>query len=136
MLGLCTCSLEAICFAILIGISCDFVIHFSHAYASLPGDVDRHTRTKTAIISMGPSILAAAATTIAAAFIMLFTVITFFEKFAVILLTTIIQATIGSFVIFIAVADAIGPSQPTLIADWLRDFFRRRRPVNAKGCKM
>lgn len=31
--------LESICFAILIGISCDFMIHFGHAYAHLPGHI-------------------------------------------------------------------------------------------------
>lgn len=112
-------SLEAICFAILIGISCDFVIHFSHSYAALPGMIDRHTRTKFALISMGPSILAAAFTTLAAATVMLFTVISFFVKFAVILFATIIMATLGSFIVFVALADTFGPSQPTYIVDWL-----------------
>jgi hypothetical protein len=66
--------LESICFAILIGVSVDFVIHFGHAYAHLPGEVSRSERTKFALIRMGPSILAAAFTTIAAAIIMLFTI--------------------------------------------------------------
>jgi predicted RND superfamily exporter protein len=112
-------SLEAICFSILIGISCDFVIHFTHAYASLPGDTDRHVRTKFAVIRMGPSILAAAFTTIAAATIMLFTVISFFVKFAVILFATVVQASVGSFIVFVALADAFGPSQPTYAVDWI-----------------
>lgn len=75
-------SLESVCFAILIGVSCDFVIHFGHAYSSLPGDRSRHERSKYAVIRMGPSILAGAFTTICAAVVMLFTVITFFQKFA------------------------------------------------------
>ena len=109
--------LESICFAILIGISCDFVIHFSHAYAALPGDQNRHVRTKHALIQMGPSILAAAFTTIAAATIMLFTVITFFEKFAVVLFLTIVLATVGSFIVFLSLADCVGPSKPTAFVD-------------------
>ncbi len=48
-----TCSLESICFAILIGISCDFVIHFGHAYNHLPGDTSKQERTKFALIHMG-----------------------------------------------------------------------------------
>jgi hypothetical protein len=67
--------LESICFAILIGISVDFVIHFCHSYAHQPGEVSRSDRTKFALIRMGPSILAAAFTTIGAATIMLFTVV-------------------------------------------------------------
>ena len=57
--------LESVCFAILIGVSVDFIIHLSHAYVSIPGEQDRCTRTKHALIEMGPSILAAAFTTIA-----------------------------------------------------------------------
>mmetsp|Transcript_18251 Transcript_18251/g.25715 ORF Transcript_18251/g.25715 Transcript_18251/m.25715 type:complete len:1096 (-) Transcript_18251:96-3383(-) len=107
--------LESICFAILIGISCDFVIHFSHAYAILPGRVSRGERTKYALIMMGPSILAAAFTTISAAIIMLFTVISFFQKFAIVLLFTVLQSTLGSFVVFLTLADCIGPNEPTYL---------------------
>ena len=110
-------SIESICVSILIGISCDFVIHFTHAYSALRGDVDRHTRTKHALIVMGPSILAAAFTTLAAASIMLFTTITFFVKFAVVLFFTIVQATVASFVVFIVIADVCGPSRPTYLID-------------------
>lgn len=66
--------LESICFAILIGISVDFVIHFCHAYSHINGEASRHERTKSALIRMGPSILAAAITTVSAAIIMLFTI--------------------------------------------------------------
>lgn len=97
--------LESILFAILIGISCDFVIHFSHAYTALEGHAPRHERTRFALISMGPSILAAAFTTLAAAVVMLFTVISFFQKFAVILFLTIAQSTVGSFVVFLTMVD-------------------------------
>jgi len=109
--------LESICFAILIGVSVDFVIHFCHAYASKSGEVDRGERTQDALIRMGPSILAAAVTTVAAAIIMLFTVIDFFQKFALILFMTMIQATLGSFVMFLTFTDCIGPSNPTYLAD-------------------
>jgi len=105
--------LESICFAILIGVSVDFVIHFCHAYSHAEGDVDRHERTQQALIRMGPSILAAGLTTVAAAIIMLFTVINFFQKFALILFMTIIQATVGSFIVFLTLTDCVGPSNPT-----------------------
>ena len=62
--------LESILFAILIGISCDFVIHTGHAYKMYPGDVNRHYRSHFALTHMGPSILAAAFTTFAAAVVM------------------------------------------------------------------
>lgn len=50
--------LESICFAILIGVSVDFVIHFTHSYAHFKGKHSRSERTKHALIQMGPSILA------------------------------------------------------------------------------
>jgi predicted RND superfamily exporter protein len=65
--------MECICFAILIGVSVDFVIHFCNAYSSMQAEHNRGERTKYALVTMGPSILAAAFTTIAAAIIMLFT---------------------------------------------------------------
>ena len=94
--------LESICFAILIGISVDFVIHFGHSYSSIQGDVSRGERTKYALVHMGPSVLAAAFTMICSAVIMLFTVITFFQKFALILFFTVIQSVVGSFIVFLS----------------------------------
>ena len=110
-------SLESVCFAILIGISCDFVIHFSHAYIHFKGFLSRYDRTKYAIIHMGPSILAAAFTTFSAAAAMLFCKVTFFQKFATILIFTILHATIGSFVVFLVLNVTIGPSDPTKFVD-------------------
>jgi hypothetical protein len=109
--------LESICFAIAIGISCDFVIHFAHAYSSLEGGENRSERTKYSLIRMGPSILAAAFTTVCSATVMIFTTISFFQKFAVILFFTILMATVGSFVVFITLTDCIGPSKPTYLMD-------------------
>ena len=109
--------LESICLAILIGVSVDFVIHFSHSYSALPGDVHRSVRTKYALIQMGPSILATAVTTIAAAIVMLFAVITFFRKFALVLFFTILQAIVASFVMFLTWTDCMGPSNPTHVVD-------------------
>jgi hypothetical protein len=118
--------LESICFAILIGVSADFVIHFSHAYAALPGDASREDRTKHALIEMGPSILAAAFTTILSAVLMFFTEFIFFQKFALILCFTVIQATIGSFIVFLAMTICIGPSQPTHLVDTILAKLSRR----------
>ena len=66
---------------------------------------------------MGPSILAAAFTTFAAAIAMLFCTVTFFTKFALILLMTILHATIGSFVVYLVLTDCFGPSKPTQLFD-------------------
>jgi len=109
--------LESICFSILIGISCDFVIHFCHAYKHFTGKVDRQLRTRFAVVDMGPSILAAAVTTIMAASVMLFCTTPFFTKFATILLVTIFYAMIGSFVFYVILIDLFGPAEPTKVFD-------------------
>lgn len=73
---------------------------------------------------MGPSILAAAFTTICAAFVMFFTVIVFFQKFALILFYTVVMATLGALVVFITLTDTLGPSQPTVWVDAIVEWFR------------
>merc|ERR1712008_600898 len=66
-------------------------------------------------------------TTIAAAIIMLFTVINFFQKFALILFMTIIQATVGSFILFLTLTDCIGPSNPTYLVDLAKEKLFGRK---------
>lgn len=72
--------------SILIGIGCDFVLHFGHAYTSLPGDVNRESRTRHAVLHMGPSVLGSAFTTMSTALIMLFAENLFVYKFAMMLI--------------------------------------------------
>ena len=118
--------LESICFAILIGVSVDFVIHFSHSYSLWKGEHDRGERTQHALIQMGPSILATAFTTFCAAVVMMFTIIIFFQKFALILFMTIVQATIGTFIVFLTMTDTIGPSHPTYLVDKLTGALEKK----------
>jgi len=63
--------LESILFAILIGISCNFVIHTGHAYTMYSGSVSRKHRSHFALIHMRPSIIAAAFTTCMAAVVVM-----------------------------------------------------------------
>jgi hypothetical protein len=72
---------------------------------------------------MGPSIAATAFTTILSAVVMLFTVITFFQKFALILFFTVIMASIGSFIFLCTLLDCIGPSDPTYLFDKCAETF-------------
>ena len=57
---------------------------------------------------------------------MIFTVITFFQKFALVLFMTIIQATVGSFVVFLTLTDCVGPSHPTYLCDRLLGYVTGR----------
>merc|ERR1712086_306047 len=102
--------LESICFSILIGVSVDFIIHFAHAYVLPVGDKSREERTKYAMVSMGPSILATALTTFCSAVVMLFCTITFFQKFALVLFFTIVMATVASFIFFMTLVNCFGPT--------------------------
>merc|ERR1712194_679995 len=82
-------------------------------------------RTKHALIHLGPSVLAAGFTTLAGATVMLFTVIYFFRIFAMVLFFAIVQATVGSFVVFLVLTDCVGPSNPTYLFDKLFSFCRK-----------
>ena len=64
--------IEWICFAILIGLSADFVIHLSHAYTHLPGEASKEERTRYSLTSMGSAIMGATMTTFAVAFMIFF----------------------------------------------------------------
>lgn len=119
--------MESICFAILIGTSCDFVIHFSHAYIHIGfNSVHRFERTKNALIHMGPSVLASSFTTFAAAFVMIFCQIIFLRKFAIILFLTIVFSWIGSFIVFLVLTDSCGPSEPTKLVDSFWNSIKSR----------
>lgn len=122
--------LESVCFAILVGISCDFIIHFGHAYIHHEGSVSRHERTKFALLHMGPSILAAAVTTVSAALVMFACEVVFFTKFAMLLFLTIVHATVGSFVVYIVLNDLFGPSEPTKFIDGLIEKIRGNKNSN------
>eukprot|EP00585_Thalassiosira_rotula_P022631 CAMPEP_0196227486 /NCGR_PEP_ID=MMETSP0912-20130531/50945_1 /TAXON_ID=49265 /ORGANISM="Thalassiosira rotula, Strain GSO102" /LENGTH=97 /DNA_ID=CAMNT_0041507021 /DNA_START=1187 /DNA_END=1480 /DNA_ORIENTATION=- len=84
------------------------------------GDVNRGRRSHFALTHMGPSILAAAFTTFMAAVVMIFTEITFFRKFAVILFMTILHSTIGCFVVFLVLCDCFGPAEPAKAYDYMK----------------
>lgn len=119
--------LEAICFSILIGVSVDFVIHFTHAYTHYKGERSREDRTRYAMLTMGPSVLATAATTFFSAIVMLFCSITFFRKFALVLFLTVVMATIGTFVVFITLANCFGPTNPTYMVDKCLSLCTRKK---------
>jgi predicted RND superfamily exporter protein len=96
--------------AILVGMSCDFVLHIGHAYMSQPIALSREERTQNALVKMGPSILAAGFTTIAGAVVMLFAEIVFFRRFALIFLYSISVGLVGSLSVFVVLLDFFGPS--------------------------
>lgn len=119
--------LEWICFAILVGISADFVIHFSHSYTRVHGTLNKEERTRYALVNMGPSILGATITTFAVAFMMLFCKVVFFIKFAQLLIVTISYSLLGSFVFYILIMDIFGPAAPTRTMDTFTSWVKREK---------
>ena len=119
--------LEAKCFAIRIGLSCDLAIHSSHSYAALPGHLDSHEWTKYALIYMGPSILAADETSVTVAMVLLFADVILVVMFAIFLFVTVLQATAVSFVIFLDLVDCFGLLDPTYVADKVVDWLCRKK---------
>jgi predicted RND superfamily exporter protein len=117
--------LESVCFAILVGVSADFVIHISNSYCQLPGERSRKDRTQYALMNMGPSVIGSAITTCLVAFMMLFCEVVFFVKFAQMLLVTIMFSFVGSFGVFIVIADIMGPVEPSKSAEKMLSFLCR-----------
>lgn len=100
--------LEGICFSILIGLSCDFVLHMAHAYTEADA-WSRVDRTRLAAARMGPPVLFGALTTMCAGAVMFGCTILFYLKFGTILLLTMLYAVIVSVTFFLAMTDAAGP---------------------------
>jgi predicted RND superfamily exporter protein len=101
--------LEAICFAILIGLSCDFVLHMAHAYSSST-QATRDGKSHDAISKMGPTIFAAAMTTTATGAVMFLCTITFFQRFGTILLLTMVYSIVIAVFFFLAATNLAGPT--------------------------
>ena len=115
--------LEGICFSILIGLSVDFVIHLGvayneHAEKSVDAENDddesnttRESRTKEAVASLGFPIISAAFTTLVSAVILFFAQITFFNKFGLIVMLSMVFSLLATFLMYVPMLDAIGPQR-------------------------
>lgn len=111
--------LESMCVAILVGISCDFVVHLAYAYqtasthAAVFGDdsaVVRRERMRWALATMGISVLSAGGTTLVAAFALSNGQVEFFHAFGTFLMLTIGFGLLFSLVGFSAIAMVFGPT--------------------------
>ena len=100
--------LEGICFAILIGLSCDFVLHMAHAYQH-SAELTREGKSRDALSRMGPPVFAAALTTAATGAVMYGCTILFFLRFGTILLLTMVYAVLTAVFFFLALTNVAGP---------------------------
>ena len=101
--------LEAVCFAILIGLSVDFIIHFAHMYCHAPHE-DRRDRTRHALRYMSVPVLSAGLTTFASSVLLFICKIVFFNKFGVVLMLTILYSLLITFYFFNGLNAAVGPN--------------------------
>merc|ERR1719330_348114 len=103
---------EAICLAIVIGVSCDFIIHIGHAYSHHKSKLSRKERTKEAILCMGPSVIFSFTTTFISSCILLFCTHRLIYSFGVVFIATMVTAIITTFVFFTNLTDLFGPAEP------------------------
>lgn len=114
--------LEGICFSILIGLSVDFVIHLGVAYNEVSEEGmrrkemdgnernnSRHESTQEAVASLGFPIISAAFTTLVSAVILFFAQITFFNKFGLIVMLSMLFSLTATFLMYVPMLDAVGP---------------------------
>ena len=101
--------LEGICFAILIGLSCDFVLHMAHAYTSADQPT-RELKSRDALARMGPPVFAAAMTTLSTGLVMFGCTFVFFFQFGTILVLTMLYAILTSLFFFLPLTNAAGPT--------------------------
>ena len=109
MLGWSLGILEAISVVIIVGFSVDYVVHLANHYVESVYQ-DRYRRMKDALTSIGISIVSGAITTIGSSIFLLMATILFYEKFAILVLSTILFSLYFSLVFFVSINHWIGPN--------------------------
>ena len=101
--------LEAIAVVIIVGFSVDYVVHLANHYIESVYE-DRFRRMKDSLTGIGISIVSGAITTIGSGIFMFMATVLFFEKFAILVLSTILFSCYFSLVFFVCINHWIGPS--------------------------
>mmetsp|Transcript_26883 Transcript_26883/g.40976 ORF Transcript_26883/g.40976 Transcript_26883/m.40976 type:complete len:150 (-) Transcript_26883:58-507(-) len=99
---------ESIAMVILIGFSVDYVVHLSADYMH-SAHTSRNAKMKQAYTEMGVSILSGAITTMGSGVFLFGGVIIFFQKFALMISSTIALSFFTSMLLFGAMMHAFGP---------------------------
>ena len=104
--------LESICFSILVGLSCDFIIHFAHSYSIAEGS--RVDKAMASVVTMGPPIFFAGITTALSGVCLFFCTILFYAKFGAILLLTMAYSLLGTFLFLVPLLALLGTTKSTV----------------------
>ena len=99
---------ESVATVILIGFSMDYCLHLAGAYVASK-KATRYERTRDSLTEMGVSVTAGALTTIFSAVFLFGTVLTFFQKFAFIIVFTIGASWVWSTCFFASFCMIFGP---------------------------
>ena len=101
---------ESIAMVIIIGFSVDYVVHLGAHYVHKKSP-DRMDRSSDAISAMGVSIFSGAMTTLGSGVFLFGGQIIFFQKFAVIITTTVLVSLAYAMVYFMSFVHAFGPER-------------------------
>ena len=101
---------ESIAMVIIIGFSVDYVVHLGAHYVHKKSP-DRTDRSSDAISAMGVSIFSGAMTTLGSGVFLFGGQIIFFQKFALIITTTVLVSLVYAMVYFTSFVHAFGPER-------------------------
>ena len=101
---------ESVGIVVAIGLSVDYVVHLSASYIHSPME-NRHSRMKEALTEMGTSILSGTLTTFGSGVMLFGGQYINFQKFAVLITSTISLSFFVSMIFFGAVMHIIGPEK-------------------------
>ena len=101
---------ESIAMVIIIGFSVDYVVHLGAHYVHKKSP-DRRDRSSDAISAMGVSIFSGAMTTLGSGVFLFGGQIIFFQKFALIITTTVLVSLTYAMVYFMSFVHAFGPER-------------------------
>jgi hypothetical protein len=102
--------MESIIISVAVGVSCDFIAHYSHSYLHSDATLDRGARVTYMFAIMGISVLVGAITTFSAGFVMIFTQTLFFYQFGIFMMTTLAFSWVYSNFFFAPVLAIAGPT--------------------------
>lgn len=115
---------ESVTVIIAAGVSFDFCSHIANAYTESPAS-KRFDRTRDALTDLGISVLAGGLSTMISAATLFLATITFFQKFARFVVSTVALSLVWSLALMIAMLLIAGPENET---GSLKPIFRKLTP--------
>ena len=106
---------ESVSAVIMIGFSIDYTVHIGNAYLECKTSKERNKRISYALLTMAISIVSGAVTTVITTSFLLIPPIIFFQKMAILFITTIIFSIAWAMVFFTSLLAIFGPSNDSSI---------------------